>query len=90
MTLNNLGNACARQRKFGEALGLLRESLAIRQEVGDRRGEGVTLDSIAEALQGAGDTAAARRSWRDALAIFDALGDAKAASVRARLAALAD
>ena len=55
------------------------------RDTGDRFGEADTLTHLGDTYQAAGDPGAADRSWRDALAILDALDHPDAEQVRAKL-----
>jgi Flp pilus assembly protein TadD len=59
--------------------------LAIRRAIGDRHGEGVTLVTLGDALHDNGQVNDARESWCQALKIFNALRDPRAAEVRVRI-----
>jgi hypothetical protein len=61
------------------------QALSIVREIGDRHGEGITLTKLGAALCADGRTDAARRCWRDALAILEALASPRAAETRTLL-----
>jgi tetratricopeptide (TPR) repeat protein len=75
-------------QRFEQAIEHLQQSLTIRQSIEDRHGEAITLSNLAEVLNDTGKRDAARESWRQALAIFENLGDPRATDVRARLETL--
>ncbi|MFC6094703.1 AfsR/SARP family transcriptional regulator [Saccharothrix lopnurensis] len=77
-TKTSLGQSEDGLAHFGRALSIWRE-------IGNRQGEGRTLFAIGTTHCDVEDLAAARRSWRDALAVLDELGDPQAADVRACL-----
>jgi hypothetical protein len=59
--------------------------VAIQREIGDRRGQAASLDSLGKALCETGDRDEARQSWTEAQEIFEDIGDPRAAEVSARL-----
>jgi DNA-binding SARP family transcriptional activator len=71
-----------------EAMDCFRRALAGHQAAGSRQRQAVTLHTLAGVQARNGLTAEAGRSWAEAAAIFDELGDtARAAEVRAEAAA---
>jgi len=80
--LNTLSAAYRGMGRFGEAVGYSRQALSIMRETGDRHGEGITLTKLGAALCAEGRTDAARRCWRDAVAILEGLASPKAAEAR--------
>ena len=80
--LNTLSTAYRGMGQFREAVGYSRQALSIVRETGDRHGEGTTLTKLGAALCDEGRTDAARRCWRDALAILKGLASPKAGEVR--------
>jgi tetratricopeptide (TPR) repeat protein len=73
--LNNLGLAYWELRRFEEAIGCYRDSLAIRRETGDRYGEGRTLTNLGTAYQGLQRFEEAIGWYRESLAIRREIGD---------------
>ena len=61
--------------KYKEALPLYEQSLAIRQEIGDRAGEGTTLNNISQIYKARGDYAAALKYLEQSLVIRREIGD---------------
>ena len=60
-------------------------AIGIYRELADRFNEADTLVNFGDLWSRAGDSEAARRSWADALAIFDEIGHPDGDEVRARL-----
>ena len=58
-----------------QALELYKRSLAIRQQIGDRQGEGATLNNIGQVYKVRGDYDTALRYWEQSLAIQQQIGD---------------
>jgi tetratricopeptide (TPR) repeat protein len=68
----------------GEALDCLRQALGSHEASGNRQRQAVTLRLLGRTLIRTGLAAEAHKSWTQAAAIFDDLGDtAQAAEVRA-------
>jgi tetratricopeptide (TPR) repeat protein len=67
-TLNNLGNAYRKLRRFEEAIGCLKDSLVISRETSDRYGEGRTLSNLGDVYQSLRQPDRAAACWRDAAA----------------------
>ncbi|WP_190819470.1 tetratricopeptide repeat protein [Saccharopolyspora pogona] len=86
--LNNLADAYFASGRIDEAIKTHRQALELRRKIGHRQGEGASLRSLGKALRYAGDLPGARRALQEALAVFDSLGQAEAADVRADLEAL--
>ncbi len=63
------------QGDLDTALGYLKQSLAIRQEIGDRQGEGTTLNNIAANYNARGDYGTALTYLKQSLAIQQEIGD---------------
>jgi tetratricopeptide (TPR) repeat protein len=72
MILNRLGVAYLERREFRKALGPLRESLKLRQGVGDLGGEATALSNVALCLIGLKRPDRAIRLLRDAIDLADA------------------
>ncbi|NUR94196.1 MAG: tetratricopeptide repeat protein [Kribbellaceae bacterium] len=77
--LNHLGCIERDQGLFGPAEKDLREALRIRRQLGDRRGESLTLANLGLLAAAAGDPGAGRRLTRAALDRGEAVDDAPAA-----------
>ena len=60
---------------YATALTYLQQSLAICQQIGDKSGEGATLNNIATAYQAQGDYATALTYLKQSLAIMQQIGD---------------
>src|SRR5262249_32651178 len=58
-----------------KALETLNDALPLRQAVGDRRGEAITLDNIGAVYWSLGETQKALEMYNDALAICRAVGN---------------
>jgi DNA-binding SARP family transcriptional activator len=68
-----------------EAVSCYRHAIELWRQLGDRFQEADTLRRLADAHRTAGDDQAARRAWKDAWAILDALHHPDAAELRAKL-----
>jgi tetratricopeptide (TPR) repeat protein len=84
--LGNLGNAW-RHLDAARAVGYLEQARDLARETGDRRTEAFHLANLGEAYHALDRPGEAQRCWREALAVFDSYGDARAEPVRARLEA---
>jgi DNA-binding CsgD family transcriptional regulator len=73
--LNNLGRAAYYQGDFGAARSLHEQSLAIRREVGDRRGIATTLGDLGDVAHQQADYATARALREESLALWQQLED---------------
>jgi tetratricopeptide (TPR) repeat protein len=60
---------------YETALTYLKQSLAIRQEIGDRSGEGTTLNNISQIFKARGDYETALTYLKQSLAIQQEIGD---------------
>ncbi len=63
---------------FGDmegAMGLYRESLAIKESLGDLQGKGATLHAMARILRVRGDLEGAMGLYRESQAVWESLGD---------------
>ncbi|MEU8260489.1 tetratricopeptide repeat protein [Micromonospora sp. NPDC048999] len=74
-----------RHRDLRQAISCYREALTLYQRLGDRPNEAITLRYLGETQHAAGDSDAARRSWRRSLDIFTEIEHPDAARVRALL-----
>ncbi|MBL8259044.1 MAG: tetratricopeptide repeat protein, partial [Candidatus Competibacteraceae bacterium] len=73
--LNQSGKICVGVGQYDEAKPFLEESLAIRQAIGDRAGEGMTLNNLSQIYDARGDYETALPYLEEALAICQAIGD---------------
>ncbi len=73
--LNQSGKTCLHVGQYDEAKPFLEESLAIFRAIGDRAGEGVTLNNLSQIYQARGDYETALRYLEESLAILRAIGD---------------
>jgi tetratricopeptide (TPR) repeat protein len=78
--LNNLGQVAGTQGDYARARDLHRESLAIREALGDRRSLALPLHNLGVVEHHEGNFEAAERYHREALAIRQSLGDVSAAA----------
>ena len=74
MTLNNLSADLQGARDYDTALRYLEESLAILRAIGNRAGEGTTLNNLSALCHARGDYTALRY-LEESLAILRAIGD---------------
>jgi tetratricopeptide (TPR) repeat protein len=65
--LSNLGEVSLRRGEYPQAIGYLRQALTLFRQAGDQHGETVTLRTLAEAMHGTGQPAAARAELETAL-----------------------
>jgi tetratricopeptide (TPR) repeat protein len=75
--LNAAGYDLHRISRYSEALPLYEQSLALRQEIGDRAGEGITLNNIGNIYTAWGDYDTALSYLEQSLAIARELGAQK-------------
>ena len=73
--LNYNGMAHLSLGQYNTALGYLEQSLAIMQEIGDRKGEGTTLNNISQIYDAKGDYDTALGYLEQSLAIMQEIGD---------------
>ncbi|WP_253768706.1 ATP-binding protein [Goodfellowiella coeruleoviolacea] len=85
---NGVGAVYQSLGRLPEAAAALAEVAEDRGRIGDHYGQAHTLTSLGGVLRDLGETARARQVWQQALIIFDALADPRAASVREDLATL--
>jgi DNA-binding SARP family transcriptional activator len=86
--LHSLGRCYLSLRRNADALDCLQQALASHEAAGNRNRQAVALRALAVAQSRTGLLAQARKSWEQAAAIFDDLGDSvQAAEVRAEQAA---
>ena len=75
IALNWLGKSWQTLGDYDRALDYLKQSLAIRREIGDKKGESVTLNNISNILQARGDYDTALEYSKQDLAICREIGD---------------
>jgi tetratricopeptide (TPR) repeat protein len=73
--LNQTGKQCLHIGDYDTALEYLKKSLAIRQEIGDKSGEGTTLNNISQIYDARGDYDTALEYLKKSLAIQQEIGD---------------
>ena len=73
--LNAAGILADRQGDYPAAQSLLEEGLALRKELGDKKGIAATLNNLASLAQQQGDYATARSIYEESLALKKELGD---------------
>lgn len=74
LVLGHLGTAYKNLGEYDRALGLHRQSLALKRALADRAEEGKTLNNIGLVYWSRGDCTQALQQYDASLAIFDALG----------------
>jgi tetratricopeptide (TPR) repeat protein len=78
------------QEDFNRAVSLLKQSLALHQQLEDKRGTAAALKNLATAARAQGDAGLARAYCAESLSVYEQLGDRRnALECRARLAELA-
>ena len=77
----DLGYVLDKSSQLPEALGHFEQGLAIRQELGDRKGEAVTLNNISHIYHGWGRYGEAFKTLKQSLAIQQEIGDRKGEAV---------
>jgi tetratricopeptide (TPR) repeat protein len=81
----SLGGVYHDLRRFDEAIDCFEQSMMIYRQQGDRRREATMSVEISKTLSAAGNRAAARARYEEALAVFTELGVPEADNVRALL-----
>ncbi len=76
-TLNNMGLAYFRQKRYQEALRSFQQTLTIKREVKNRRSEARVLNNIGETYSKTGRFQEVLRSYQQALTIERAIKDRK-------------
>ncbi|RMG22501.1 MAG: tetratricopeptide repeat protein, partial [Methanobacteriota archaeon] len=71
----NVGKAAREAGKMNEAMGWLEKALSISREIGDRAGEGVTLNNIGMIYHARGDYEQALKYYQESLSISREIGD---------------
>ena len=77
LALNNCGAILICLGEYDNALRYLKQSLFIRQQIGDRLGEGESLNSLGQVYSAKGDYDIALNYFRQSLAINQQFGDQK-------------
>ncbi|MCB0213655.1 MAG: tetratricopeptide repeat protein [Anaerolineae bacterium] len=75
VTQSSLADLLYTRGQYEEAERLYRESLAVFEEIGDRRSVAVTQSSLADLLYTRGQYEEAERLYRESLAVFEEIGD---------------
>ncbi|MBO0817605.1 MAG: tetratricopeptide repeat protein, partial [Actinobacteria bacterium] len=86
--LDTAGFAHHRKGRYLVAVDCYRQAIAKLREVGYGYELGVVLSRLGDAWRAAGDPAAARSAWQEALEVFDHLRHPDAERARAKLAAV--
>ncbi|CAK8714453.1 MAG: Tetratricopeptide repeat-containing protein [Candidatus Electronema aureum] len=73
--LHEAGYDFHRVARYSEALSLYEQSLVIRREIGDKAGEGVTLNNISQIYSARGDSATALTYLEQSLMITQEIGN---------------
>jgi tetratricopeptide (TPR) repeat protein len=84
-TLNTLGDTLRAMRQPESALARHRAALDLTENTHDRFEQARALDGIAQVLDDTGQPTQAHQYWREALAIYSALGVPEAEQARAHL-----
>ncbi|MGX9728026.1 MAG: tetratricopeptide repeat protein [Candidatus Electronema sp. VV] len=79
--LGEAGNDLHRVAKYKEALPLYEQSLVIRQEIGDKAGEGTTLNNLATIAYAKGDRTTTLKYLEQSLSISREIGDRRGEAV---------
>jgi tetratricopeptide (TPR) repeat protein len=75
MSLNNLGNLAMEQGDHTKARALYSDSLALKREIGDKRGIALSLSKLAYVAQKQADYAEAEPLYLESLVMSQELGD---------------
>jgi tetratricopeptide (TPR) repeat protein/transcriptional regulator with XRE-family HTH domain len=86
--LEKTGDVYRDQGNVERTLDCLHQAQTASAFAADRWGRAALLRKIGDVNFELGDTDEARRAWEEALQLFEALGDARTAGIRAQLAAL--
>ncbi|MGK5671321.1 AfsR/SARP family transcriptional regulator [Micromonospora sp. URMC 106] len=81
----NLGEAHAELGDHERAILRFRDAVRLHLATGNEHGRARTLLALGRSLGALGDTDGARSCWREALTVFDELGDPEADEIRALL-----
>jgi tetratricopeptide (TPR) repeat protein len=80
-SLHEMGNVAYLQGDYAEARRLYKQSLAIKEELGNRSGKANSLHQMGMIAQDQGDYAEARRLYGQSLATFEELGDQRGKAI---------
>jgi DNA-binding SARP family transcriptional activator len=83
--LDSLGYAHHKAGHHGQATDCYQQAIDLHREIGSRCGVAETLGHLGDARSAAGDPAAARTAWEEALAILDDLHHPDQERIRAKL-----
>jgi tetratricopeptide (TPR) repeat protein len=83
--LDSLGYIHRQLGSYREAISFGQRSADLYRELGDQFNQANTMVRLGDSLAQGGDSAAADRVWRQALAIFEAISHPEAEQARARL-----
>ncbi|MDI1460782.1 tetratricopeptide repeat protein [Catellatospora sp. KI3] len=87
-TWDSLGYALVRANLHRRGISHYQRALRLFRAVGARLDQAEVLDHLGDAHAAVGETANARRSWREALAILETVDPARMPDVRAKLSLL--
>jgi tetratricopeptide (TPR) repeat protein len=87
-TLDSIGHAHDRLGHYAEAITLYELALRLEQAIGDRCNSASTFIRLGDVHRDAGDRAAARDAWRQALVILDEMHHPDGDEVRMKLRGL--
>jgi DNA-binding SARP family transcriptional activator/tetratricopeptide (TPR) repeat protein len=82
---DTLGSTHHMRGDYPQAIACYQRALDLSRELTDRFNEADTLNSLGDVYRSAGELAAARRTWTQALRIFDAIDHPEGDLVRAKL-----
>jgi tetratricopeptide (TPR) repeat protein len=85
VSLNNIGLIYDAWGKYDQAIEYYKKSLKIREEIGDRKGEGVTLNNIGMIYYARGKYDQAIEYYQKSLTILAEIGAVEAKMVRENL-----
>jgi len=77
VTLHEMAGVMAQRGDIEGALGLWRDSLALKEQIGDVGGKAATLNNMAGVMARRGDIEGALGLWRDSLDLWDQIGDVR-------------
>ncbi|MFE9959326.1 tetratricopeptide repeat protein [Micromonospora sp. NPDC005299] len=82
---DSLGYALVRANLYRRGISHYQRALRLFRGVGARLDEAEVLDHLGDAYAAVGETANARRSWSDSVAILETVDSARASDVRDKL-----
>jgi len=85
LTLDSIGHAHHRLGHYAEAITSYELALQLEQAIGDRYNSASTFIRLGDVHRDAGDRAAARDAWRQALVIIDEMHHPDGDEVRVKL-----